>query len=397
MSDCASLIDSRSVVFAGGGTGGHLYPGIALAAALGERVPGLRFTFFGTDRAIDRHVLGQTDAEWVSQSLPRLSRRPWHWPQIVRRFHQSSSTVDRFLDAHDVGAVVGTGGLGSVPAVREAFRRRIPTFLINPDAIPGRANRYLARRVDIVFSQWDAATDHFPPRIRSRVHGCPVRAEFRRADRVSGLRRFGLDPTRKTLLITGASQGAQTVNQAAVACWPSLSRLDNWQWLHLTGHQDFAGVRQAYEGTEGRAVVLAYTDFMADAIAASDLVVSRAGGSTLAEITAVGRPSILMPYPFHRDLHQLANARCLEQGSAASIVMDAVNPAVNAKRLGEALTPLMKDDQLREAMAAAAGRMGRADAAARIANDIVDVAFQRGGGGARSETLAVSRKQARYD
>jgi UDP-N-acetylglucosamine--N-acetylmuramyl-(pentapeptide) pyrophosphoryl-undecaprenol N-acetylglucosamine transferase len=151
-----------------------------------------------------------------------------------------------------------------------------------------------------------------------------------------------------------------------VALLPHLAQIEAWQILHLTGAADFESVRTAYGNGMAAGKVVAYTDDMADALAAADLVISRSGASTLAELTAVGRASVLMPYPHHRDQHQLANARCLARSGAARIVADSVDTGQNASSLRAALDELLRDDGARERMAAAARRIGQGNAASRI-------------------------------
>ncbi len=373
---------SPLVVFAGGGTGGHLYPALAVAEALRQKIPRVRFLFFGTQRPIDQQVLGsegdgKTDLALVRQKLPALARAPWRWPAIYNGFRVSSRLCRERFEVERPAIVIGTGGLGSVPAVREASRMGIHTALLNPDALPGRANRYLARMSDTVFVQWEEALAQFPASLKVLVTGCPVRSSFNVATREDGLARFGLPESRKTLLITGASQGARTVNEAAVANLEFFAGLEGWQIIHLTGHSEFEEVHAAYTRLGAkladRAKVLPYTDQLSEALAAADLVVARAGASSLAEITALGRASILMPYPHHRDLHQLANARCLVRASAARIVHDKIDSSVNGPALRSVLEQLMSDDAGREAMAASAKRLGRGQAASKIADYVADL------------------------
>lgn len=391
-----SVSPSPLVVFAGGGTGGHLYPALAVAEALRQKIPRVRFLFFGTQRPIDQQVLGgggddhdKTNLALVQQDLPALARAPWRWPAIYNGFRVSSRLCrERFTVERPV-IVIGTGGLGSVPAVREASRMGIHTALLNPDALPGRANRYLARMSDTVFVQWEETLAQFPASLRVLVTGCPVRSSFNRSTREDGLARFGLEESRKTLLIMGASQGARTVNEAAVANLEFITGVDGWQMIHLTGHGEFEEVQLAYSrwGTGGaeRVKVLPYTDHLSQALAAADLVVARAGASSLAEITALGRASILMPYPHHKDLHQLANARCLVRASAARIVHDKIDSSVNGPALRSVLEQLMSDGAGREAMAASAKRLGRGQAASRIADYVADLPEVRAIHGRSSE------------
>jgi UDP-N-acetylglucosamine--N-acetylmuramyl-(pentapeptide) pyrophosphoryl-undecaprenol N-acetylglucosamine transferase len=171
-------------------------------------------------------------------------------------------------------------------------------------------------------------------------------------------------------LVTGASQGARNINRSIIASL-DLFEASNWQILHLTGEADYEEVRSAYAGRKVRATVLPYTHDMPEALAVADLVVARAGASFLAELTVVGRASILLPYPFHRDQHQLANARCLSCHRAAEIVEDRREVRLTAPVLRTALVKLMDDDRCRESMAVSAASLGRRDAAASVAIHIL--------------------------
>lgn len=363
------------IAIAGGGTGGHLYPALAVTEVLRQRVPGLRFVFFGSDRPIDRQILeGRASCELVPQHLPPLHRAPWRWPGILRGYLSSGSACAAKLAADRVALVIGTGGLASVPAVLRARRAKIPTVLLNPDAVPGKANRLLARWADLILVQWEDSLAHFLRHPHVEVAGCAIRAGFAPMTRAEGAARFDLDPQRKTLLATGASQGARTLNEALLANLELFEARGDWQILHLTGRRDYEQVRQAYQGRGVPARVLAFTEDMPAALGAADLVLSRAGASSLAEITAVGRASILMPYPFHRDQHQYANAHCLTRQGAALIVPDAVDVARNGPALREALERLLVSDEERGALAQAAAEMGRPDAADRIAQRTLELA-----------------------
>lgn len=359
------------IAFAGGGTGGHIYPALAIADALRKSVPNIRILFFGTDRPIDNRIMDETQYDWVRQSIPSISRKPWEWIALIRRFrHAGASCRMRFQSDRPV-MVVGTGGMGSVPAMREARRAGIPTSLMNPDVLPGRANRHLAKHADHIFVQWEEAIENFPAGSPVKVTGCPVRSNFHTAKRQDGVERFNLDPDRKTLLVTGASQGARNINLAILECMDFFETVDDWQILHLSGEQDYSVVCDAYQDSPIPSTVIAYTDNMADALAAADLVIARAGASFLAEITATGKASILFPYPYHKDQHQLANARCLERVSATRILNDAIDPAQNGQALQRELKLLMHDDSLRQSMALNAQHLGCPDAADQIAQIIL--------------------------
>ena len=369
---------SPLVVFAGGGTGGHLYPALAVADELRKLKPDLQFTFFGSDRAIDQKILQSRHATLIRQSLAPLSGKPWRWPGILGDIHAARRVCHEMFAAHRPLAVVGTGGLASVPAVLEAVRMGIPTGLINPDVVPGKANKFLSRRVDRVFAQFSDSASYLPKKAKVDVCGCPVRPEFLSARREDGVARFGLDPKRKTLLVTGASQGARTINDAVLANADFFADRVDWQILHLTGDADYERVRAAYQGQGTRAVVLTYTEYMAETLAAVDLVISRAGASTLAELTAVGRASILLPYPFHRDQHQAVNAKCLEKAGAAITLKDERDVQINGPALRKILAEQLNDMAKIAAMGDAARRLGHPKAAAHMASTLLQMAAENG-------------------
>lgn len=366
------------IVFAGGGTGGHVYPLGCLAHAVRRLRPDARLTFVTTDRAIDGRVIGKlfgTDARGVAicpqvvRPLPRTFRESVGFLPAWR----ASVSACRSLFASDrPAAVIGSGGYGSGPAICAAATMGIRSAILNPDAIPGKANRYLARRAETVFVQWAIAAAHLPATADVRLSGCPVRSAFMEASRSDGISRFGLNPAMRTLVITGASQGSRSINQAVVAGLTQWSSVPGWQMVHLAGPGEANEVRRVYTAASASAVVLEYTEDMAELLAAADLVVGRAGASTLAEITAVGVASVLMPYPYHRDGHQRANASVLEEAGAAEIVEDRIEPAANVDRLVAVVTRLMRDEETLDRMGRSAARLGRCDASKTIAEWLVD-------------------------
>lgn len=374
------------VAFAGGGTGGHLCPGLAVAEALQAQIPGVRVVFFCTHRPIDEEILGDTAYESIRQTLPVLSMRPWRWPQTILQYRGATKLCRSRLMLDRPNVVVGTGGLGSVAGVREARRLGIPTAIINPDVIPGRANRYLASQADIVFTQWPEASAHLPPGVHLVTTGCPIRAGFGGATREQGIGRFGLDGERKTLVVTGASQGAHTINQAVVANLAFLESRPEWQVLHLSGQTDLEAVRQSYAEHDIAATVLPFTRHMPEAMAIADLIVTRGGASSLAEATAAGVPAIILPYPFHRDRHQQRNAECVVRAGAGTLVLDRVDPALNGPALRSALEPLMGDAAMRQTMSRHARRIGHPDASVAVARHLVGL-IEKGVGWRNRETM----------
>lgn len=358
-------------LFAGGGTGGHLFPGLAVASALRERNPDCHIAFLTTDRDLDRQLLSPTDFEQIVQPVRPFTLHPLRLPGFLRAWQASVSAARRIIADRRPRMVLGLGGYAAGPPVVAARALGTRCAILNPDAKPGRANRYLARRADLVILQWDAARAHFPRNIRCETLGCPIRATFANARRDAGCRAFGLDVTRPVLVVTGASQGARTINRAMIRAWPAFARAHpEWQLLHLTGPADEPTVRAAYESAGVAAVVRSFTDEMHLALAAADLVICRAGASTLAELTALGRPAILLPYPFHRDRHQHANGEVLVAAGAAVMIEDVRDPDGNARAIGDALERCAPPGA-RARMGAAARALGRPLAASHVADRLL--------------------------
>ena len=378
------MAQSNWFVFAGGGTGGHLFPALSVAQSLRQRDPSCEISFFCTQKQIDRDLLGAAGIDAVPQSVLPFPAKPWLWPTFLLRWVQSVRFCVNQFSQRRPTAVIGAGGYASGPPVRAAARLSIPTFLLNPDAVPGRANRHMAAKVGKirkVFAQWAVTRSYFPSTVSIEVTGCPVRPGFREAATLEAgpLRAsFGLDPDRPTLLVTGASQGARTINEA-MRPLASVVASAGWQVLHLSGPADASRVEQSYaavgSGSSGgsglKYKVLPFTDRMPQAMAASDLIISRAGASTLSEIQAVGRPSILLPYPYG-DRHQRYNAKVLVDAGAAASIDDQKDPTANAAHLGPILASLMTDTQCRADMAQAVRRLDCPDAADRIASHLLD-------------------------
>jgi len=365
------------VVFAGGGTGGHLFPALAVAEALMEAIPEVCVTFFGTHRAIDARIIGRTSHELICQQLPAVSARPWRWPHALLSYRRAARQSRLRMSSQRPGVVVGTGGLGSVPPILGARRLGLPTAILNPDLVPGRANRFLAARVDTVFAQSTESVHYLPRSARVVVAGCPVRAAFLTATREAGVARFRLDPRRKTLLVTGASQGARSINRAVVANVEWIAGRSDWQVLHLTGETDHGEVAQAYSRSGVPGAVLPFTHEMPLALACADLTVTRGGASTLAELTVAGVPSIIFPYPHHKDRHQEHNARRLVTYGAARMMLDRIEPSLNGPALADALRPLMSDESTRRAMVEASRRAARPDAARVVAEHLTPLLRSR--------------------
>ena len=361
-----------TILFAGGGTGGHLYPGIAVAQALHQSLPQVRPLFLCTMREIDRVILEPTGFEYIPQPIVPPVRTVGGLLKFWKSWRETKDLVKRTLRDRKPAAVLGLGGYAAGVAVKLAAQRGVPAAVLNPDVVPGKANQYLMQYVRRVCCQFEATAKYIRSeqnRHKLDVTGCPIRTDIRDLPpRDAAAGRLGLDPMLKTLVVTGASQGATTVNDAVIEMLGGVT-LRGWQILHLAGREHAPAVRDGYRdlGRDLPARVIDFTPAMADVWAVADLAVSRSGASSCAELTACGIPSVLMPYPFHKDKHQRLNAKVLAEGGAAVIVDDEKDRRKNAQKLKPAVESLLCDGERRRTMAAAARQMGKPDAAANVA------------------------------
>jgi UDP-N-acetylglucosamine--N-acetylmuramyl-(pentapeptide) pyrophosphoryl-undecaprenol N-acetylglucosamine transferase len=364
-----------TIFLAGGGTGGHLYPGIAVAQALRARLPDCRPIFLCTQKEIDRVILEAAGFEFIQQPIVPPVRTVGGLIKFWRAWRETGDLVKQQIRSQKPAAVLGLGGYAAGVGVKIAALKKIPTAIINPDVIPGRANQYLARYTQYICSQFEQSTVRFPLAHRSKVKvtGCPIRSDIRALPpRAEAAARLGLSPKLMTLAITGASLGAQTINEAVLAMLKHV-RLEGWQILHLAGREHALKVREGYRELEIDARVVDFTPAMADVWAVTDLCISRAGASSCAELTACGVASVLMPYPYHKDMHQRHNAKVLENAGAAVIVDDERDAKKNALKLSAIVGPLLYDQTKRTAMADAARKLGRPDAAEAVANIVIEM------------------------
>jgi UDP-N-acetylglucosamine--N-acetylmuramyl-(pentapeptide) pyrophosphoryl-undecaprenol N-acetylglucosamine transferase len=352
------------VVIAGGGTGGHLYPGLALADALVAR--GVSVTFVGTAGGIEARVVPA--AGYPLHLLPGRQLRGGGVGRAVMGLVTAAGAAVRgvgLLGTLRPSLVVGVGGYASVAVVVAAALRGIPTVLLEQNAVPGAANRLLARlasRVCVGFEE----SGHLFPGGRALYTGNPVRADVLRPR-----------PSRERpgLLVFGGSAGAHRVNEATLEALQGLGRLaKDLDVTHQTGVADLDTTRARYAAIGLPARVEPFIADMGSAYAGADVVVARAGAMTCAEVTAVGLPAILVPYPYAADDHQRRNAEILTRAGAAEMILDA---ELTGKRLAASLGALLEDPGRRATMADRARALGRPDAAQRVAEECLRIAAAR--------------------
>ncbi|MFP4055283.1 MAG: undecaprenyldiphospho-muramoylpentapeptide beta-N-acetylglucosaminyltransferase [Candidatus Brocadiia bacterium] len=324
------------ILLAGGGTGGHLFPGLALVEELRRRDPAHRFWLLCTRR--DR-AYGALQEEGLQRvALPALSSGP-----LVRRAAVLVPAVWaalRHLRRVRPHVVVGLGGYASAAPVVCAALLRLPRLLLEQNVVPGKTNRWLSRLATEVACQWAESAPFFPRRGKVRVTGNPVRSRIQREDRAGAARALGLDPALPTLLVMGGSQGARPLNELMMAALPHFERGGRGlQFVHLAGRADRERVAAAYEQHGMPAAVVGFLEDMGRAYSACDLALSRAGGTSIAELTALGVPALLVPYPLAAERHQHFNARVLEyRGAAELLEQGTLSPRRLARRVAVLLS-----------------------------------------------------------
>ena len=362
-----------TVVIAGGGTGGHLYPGIAVARELIARVPGARVSFAGTARGLEARVIPREGFE-----LDLIRSSGLKGKSMLARARGAALLPASFLDAWKLlsrrrpNLVVGVGGYSSGPVVMAAALRGIPTLVLEQNAVPGLTNRLLAPWVRAAAVTYEQTLSFFGR--RGFVTGNPVRAEFFQPSKFEARSRA------RRVLILGGSQGAHAINVAMVAAAPRMvARFPSLEVVHQTGERDLATVRAEYERASLRARAESFIDGVAAEMSAADLVICRAGATTLAELAAAGRAAVLIPFPGATDDHQRKNALVLAEAGAALLIEER---DLTPERLADQAGAVLIDDVRRQAMAAAMRSFARPDAAARIVDRALNLTKSSAGAAA---------------
>jgi UDP-N-acetylglucosamine--N-acetylmuramyl-(pentapeptide) pyrophosphoryl-undecaprenol N-acetylglucosamine transferase len=359
-----------AVVIAGGGTGGHLYPGIAVARELQRREPGSVVTFAGTARGIEARVIPREgfgldllrSAGLKGTSLAARARG-------VALLPLGGMDAWRILSKRRPDLVIGVGGYSSGPVVLAASLRGIPTMLLEQNAVPGLTNRLLARVVSAAAVTFDSTVSFFGR--RAFVAGNPIRQEFLNttaSDVAGGGDNGGTAPR---VLIFGGSQGAHAINMAMVEAAPRLADRGGVAITHQTGERDLERVRDGYRQAGLVARIEPFLYEMDREMKNADLIICRAGATTIAELTAAGKPSVLIPLPTAADDHQRKNAEVLQHAGAAEVLEQKV---LSGAVLAERIVGLLSDPQRLQQMARAARALARPDAARVIVDRALELA-----------------------
>ncbi len=344
----------RTVLIAAGGTGGHLFPGIAVAEEMRRRHPQAGIVFVGTERGLESKVLPGLGWRLVlMRSTSIKDRRGVRRLAAYARLPLALFSALRILRREDPALVIGVGGYAAGPIVLAAWLLRIPTAIVEPNSIPGLTNRLLGRVARRIFLAFEEAARHFD-RSRAIVSGNPVR------DDIVALAREERAGEGSTLLVLGGSQGARALNEAMIAAAPRL-RVSGLRVVHHAGrYGDAPTLERAYRESGIAAEVLPFIEDISARYAEADLVLARAGATTVAELGVAGVPALFVPYPFAADDHQRHNAEGVVRRGAATMLLER---ELTGERLARELGDLLAQRGRLEAMGAAMRRTGRPEAA----------------------------------
>jgi len=351
------------IIIAGGGTGGHVFPAISIAEEISERSQEDDILFVGTERGMENQLLLKKGYE-----IKHISSRGFVgrglFKTVIAFFYAFKGLFDSIsiIRSFRPDVVLGVGGYVSGPLVLGAVLLRIPTAICEQNTVPGVTNRILGRIVDKIFASFDSSVLYFPSR-KVLITGNPIRKEILNSTYSSQ------NTESLSVLIFGGSQGAYSLNHSVPKAF---SRIENKKIsiIHQTGGKDFNFVKNLYSDYEINAHVLIFIDDMAEAYAKSDLIIGRAGAGTVSEITSLGKPSILVPFPYAAHNHQLENARILESLDAAVLIED---KDATPEKLALTLTKLLDEDKL-NIMAANAKKLGKPEAARVIVDELYNLA-----------------------
>ena len=358
------------IILTGGGTGGHIYPALAVAERLQYLHPDCEILYVGTDRGLEKEIVPKRNLPFRTISAEGLPRKLS--PALLKAVKKAADgclEAGKIVKEFQPDLVIGTGGYVCGPMVLAARLHGVPTMIHEQNAFPGVTNKILARFADCIMVNFEESAQYFVHKERIAVTGLPVRQEVLDADKKAGLQYFGFSADKTTLLVTGGSRGARSLNRAMVDAYPELVHHSDLQIIHLTGRLDYDDTIAAIaeKGIDlakyPQIVIKPYLDEMQHGLAAADFCAGRAGATFLAEITACGLPCILIPYPYAAENHQEYNAKALVNQQAAYMVLD---KDLTGAVLCEHILTLHQDKETRMHMADKSRAMGKRDALDQI-------------------------------
>lgn len=360
------------IVLSGGGTGGHIYPAVAVARQMEAEEPGSAFLYIGGTRGLESKLVPQENLPFEAIDITGFRRKlSMENVRTVMRFLRGVKESKKLLKEFKPDAVIGTGGYVCGPVVYAAAKLGIPCMIHEQNAIPGLTNKFLSRYADTVAVSFEGTEGAFPSGKKVIYTGNPRATTVAAANPERGFASLGIPSGSTVVLVVGGSRGAKAINEAMIDMAPLAGKGKGVHYVYVTGEPYYEETRKRLReklgGLPNWLHVLPYVHNMPEVLAATSLIVNRAGASFLAEITALGIPSVLIPSPNVTNNHQEANARQLEREGAASVILER---ELTGQRLHDAIRAVIGDDTVRTRMSAAARRLGKRDAASLITEEL---------------------------
>ena len=370
------------ILFAGGGAAGHLFPGLAVAEHLESLLPTARITFAGPGKPREKHTICDAGYQYVTIPAQPIPQNPLQAFRFVTDNIAGYCAARWMLREQQISLVVGLGGFTSTAVVRAAAARGIPFILLEQNAIPSHTTRWLSRASSLVCAAFEEVRPHLHVQASVAVTGNPSRPAFEQAFRsgsnTSLSSRSSEDWTsrQKRLVVLGGSDGARSLNESMPGALKQVSDcLTNWHIVHQTGEGQLQETESRYHRHGVQALAVTYLDEIASVLFASDLVVCRSGGTTLAELALAGVPALLVPFPDATDDHQLANAKVFTAAGASRLIDESSQTGALDKALARGLAPLLVEETQRREMSQRMHDLARPDAAAEIAKAIQETLY----------------------
>ncbi|WP_027726132.1 undecaprenyldiphospho-muramoylpentapeptide beta-N-acetylglucosaminyltransferase [Tuberibacillus calidus] len=353
-----------NIIVSGGGTGGHIYPALALIHEIQKHHPDASFLYIGARNGLEQKLVIRDNIPFTSLAITGFKRKlSLENVKTVINFIRAQAKAKRLIHKFNPDVVIGTGGYVCGPVLYAAAKSGVPTVIHEQNSVPGLTNKFLSKYVDKIAVSMKEAAAYFPQE-KTVVTGNPRASEILNGDRKKAYDATGLVPGKKTVLIFGGSRGARPINDAVLAL---LGKIKDkaYQILYVTGdvHYDKVIEEAKRIGLAPNVIIKPFLHNMADVLAVTDLVVSRAGATTIAELTALGLPSILIPSPYVTNNHQEKNARALEKSGAALVITE---QELSGERLLSEIGRILTDEERLTAMKTAARKVGIPDAAERL-------------------------------
>lgn len=361
------------VVFSGGGTGGHIYPAVSLARYCLKEVPDAQILYIGSNKGLEKDIAKKENITFESIDISGFKRKiSWDNVKTIVRFLRAVRRCKSILKRFKPDIVVGTGGYVCGPVLYAASKLGIPTLIHEQNVIPGLTNQFLSKYANTVAVSLKGSETHFKKARRVVLTGNPRATAVVHADSEKGWHSLGLPSGSKIVVVVGGSGGAKAINEAMVEMVDSLMELEDVHFLYITGKSYYEStlmrIQDKLPQLPANLHIKPYIDNMPEVLAAATLIVNRSGASFLAEITALGLPSILIPSPNVTNNHQEANARLLVDAGAAELLLE---KDLTGEELFSSIHKIMSDPIRSEHMSLQSIKMGQPDAAQLLLNEML--------------------------